>query len=85
MYIQKITLRNYRNFNDFTMKFRKGLNVIIGSNNSGKTAQMALITFPDASREAKPFSLAGNTGKALSQPLGKIPASLRSNSAASEG
>lgn len=43
MYIQKITLRNYRNFNDFTMKFRKGLNVIIGSNNSGKTGLLYAI------------------------------------------
>lgn len=43
MYIQKITLRNYRNFNDFTMQFRKGLNVIIGSNNSGKTGLLNAI------------------------------------------
>lgn len=43
MYIQKITLHNYRNFNDFTMKFRKGLNVIIGSNNSGKTGLLYAI------------------------------------------
>jgi predicted ATP-dependent endonuclease of OLD family len=43
MYIQKISLRNYRNFNDFTMKFRKGLNVIIGSNNSGKTGLLYAI------------------------------------------
>lgn len=43
MHIQKITIRNYRNFNDFTMKFRKGLNVIIGSNNSGKTGLLYAI------------------------------------------
>ena len=43
MYIQKINLRNYRNFNNFTMKFRKGLNVIIGSNNSGKTGLLYAI------------------------------------------
>lgn len=43
MHIKKITLRNYRNFNDFTMKFRKGLNVIIGSNNSGKTGLLYAI------------------------------------------
>lgn len=43
MYIQKITLRNYRNFNNFTMKFRKGLNVMIGSNNTGKTGLLYAI------------------------------------------
>jgi len=37
MHISKIRIQNYRNFSDFSMEFRKGLNVIIGSNNSGKT------------------------------------------------
>lgn len=43
MYINKITIQNYRNFNDFSMEFRKGLNVIIGSNNSGKTGLLYAI------------------------------------------
>ena len=43
MYIRKIKIKNYRNFNDFTMTFRKGLNVIIGSNNSGKTGLLYAI------------------------------------------
>jgi len=37
MYIKEIKLVNYRNFDNFSMEFDKGLNVIIGSNNSGKT------------------------------------------------
>ena len=37
MYIRKVRIQNYRNFANFTMVFQKGLNVIIGSNNSGKT------------------------------------------------
>lgn len=37
MYIKKIKIKNYRNFNDFEMEFNDGLNVIIGANNSGKT------------------------------------------------
>ncbi len=37
MYIQNIKIINYRNFSDFKMTFKDGLNVIIGSNNSGKT------------------------------------------------
>ena len=43
MYISKIHIRNYRNYNDFTMNFHKGLNVIIGSNNSGKTGLLYAI------------------------------------------
>ena len=43
MYINKIHIQNYRNFNDFKMDFYKGLNVIIGSNNSGKTGLLYAI------------------------------------------
>lgn len=43
MYIQKISINNYRNYKDFTMKFHKGLNVIIGANNSGKTGLLTAI------------------------------------------
>lgn len=43
MYISKIHIQNYRNFGDFTMEFHKGLNVIIGANNSGKTGLLHAI------------------------------------------
>ncbi len=43
MHISKIHIKNYRNYNDFTMDFHKGLNVIIGSNNSGKTGLLYAI------------------------------------------
>lgn len=43
MYINKIHIQNYRNYNDFSMTFHKGLNVIIGSNNSGKTGLLYAI------------------------------------------
>lgn len=43
MYINKIHIQNYRNFIDFKMDFHKGLNVIIGSNNSGKTGLLYAI------------------------------------------
>lgn len=43
MYINKIHIQNYRNFSDFTMEFHKGLNVIIGANNSGKTGLLYAI------------------------------------------
>lgn len=44
MHISKIHIQNYRNYNDFTMDFHKGLNVIIGSNNSGKTGLLCAIS-----------------------------------------
>lgn len=37
MYINSIKIKNYRNYENFYMKFKEGLNVIIGSNNAGKT------------------------------------------------
>jgi predicted ATP-dependent endonuclease of OLD family len=37
MHINKISIKNYRNFDDFAMEFHQGLNVIVGANNSGKT------------------------------------------------
>lgn len=37
MYLSKVKIKNYRNFNDTTVLFNSGLNVIIGHNNSGKT------------------------------------------------
>lgn len=43
MYIQKIHIKNYRNFNDFEMEFHEGLNVIVGANNSGKTGLLTAI------------------------------------------
>lgn len=43
MHITKIHLQNYRNFSDFTMEFHKGLNVIVGANNSGKTGLLYAI------------------------------------------
>lgn len=43
MYIKKLCINNFRNFVDFSMEFNKGLNVIIGANNSGKTGLLYAI------------------------------------------
>jgi len=43
MYIKSLKISNYRNFANFEMNFHKGLNVIIGSNNSGKTGLLSAI------------------------------------------
>ena len=37
MYINSIKIKNYRNYENFYMRFKEGLNVIIGANNTGKT------------------------------------------------
>ena len=37
MIIKEITLKNFRNYEDETIKFQEGLNVIIGNNAMGKT------------------------------------------------
>ena len=37
MYINSIKIKNYRNYENFFMQFKEGLNVIKGANNSGKT------------------------------------------------
>jgi putative ATP-dependent endonuclease of OLD family len=37
MYISKVSLKNFRNFTEKEIEFKKGINVIIGHNNAGKT------------------------------------------------
>lgn len=43
MYIKNIEIENYRNFNNFSMEFHDGLNVIVGANNCGKTGLLKAI------------------------------------------
>ncbi len=43
MHLSQIHIENYRNFNNFTMNFQQGLNVILGANNSGKTGLLYAI------------------------------------------
>ncbi len=38
MYIEKFIIKNFRGIEDITLSFNKGLNVLIGENNAGKTA-----------------------------------------------
>lgn len=37
MHISKLTLVNYRNFANATLRFNKGVNTIIGENGAGKS------------------------------------------------
>ena len=59
MYISKIKIENYKGFNNHdTIELKKGINLIIGKNNSGKTAFLEALTFhvnkPHLSKENKP-------------------------------
>ncbi|RXE50285.1 MULTISPECIES: AAA family ATPase [Pseudomonas fluorescens group] len=38
MHISKLTLVNYRNFKNTSLRFHKGVNTIIGENGSGNTS-----------------------------------------------
>jgi putative ATP-dependent endonuclease of OLD family len=38
MYLEKFNIKNFRSIKDISLSFNKGLNVLIGENNSGKTA-----------------------------------------------
>ena len=38
MYLEKIIIKNFRGIEDISLTFNKGLNILIGENNSGKTA-----------------------------------------------
>ena len=37
MYIKQFNIKNFRVFDEISLLFNKGINIIIGENNSGKT------------------------------------------------
>ena len=44
MYISKIRVKNYKSFRDSKdIEFKKGINIIIGQNNAGKTALLEVV------------------------------------------
>lgn len=45
VYLQQLSLENYRNFSEFSIKLDKGVNIIIGPNGSGKTNILESISF----------------------------------------
>ena len=44
MYIARIRVKNFRCFQDMTVDFQPGLNVIIGENNAGKTTLLKALS-----------------------------------------
>ena len=49
-YFKNINLKNFRNFNDFSLDFISGLNIIIGHNGSGKTNILEGISLTEKGR-----------------------------------
>ncbi len=45
MYIKKIRLKNYRNYEEASFEFEKGVNLLVGENGAGKTNVLEAIAF----------------------------------------
>ena len=50
MYISKLTLSNFRNYEEAVFDFHKGVTLIIGENGAGKTNILEAIAFLSALR-----------------------------------
>ncbi len=50
MYIKTLQLKNFRNYSDFSLDLKKGLNFIIGKNATGKTNILEAIYFLEAGK-----------------------------------
>ncbi|WP_254853150.1 ATP-dependent nuclease [Xenorhabdus bovienii] len=45
MYLSELKARNFRQFNNFSMEFNKGLNLLVGENNAGKSSVIDAIRY----------------------------------------
>ena len=45
MYLSELKTKNFRQFNDFSISFNKGLNLLVGENNAGKSSVIDAIRF----------------------------------------
>lgn len=44
MYIQRIVVKNFRLLKDFSIDLEKGLSLVVGKNNSGKTSLLKVLS-----------------------------------------
>lgn len=44
MILNKVKIKNYRNYKDTEVNFNDGINIIVGANNSGKTNILHIIS-----------------------------------------
>lgn len=59
MYLSEIVIQNFRQFDDFTLKFNKGLNLLVGENNAGKSSVIDAIRLVLDTTSAEWVSLKG--------------------------
>ncbi|WP_186843858.1 ATP-dependent nuclease [Acetobacterium tundrae] len=57
MYISKISIENYRNFDSITVDFRDGINLLIGQNNAGKSNLLRALAIIFDSSSKKQLSI----------------------------
>lgn len=83
MHISHLRIKNYRCFQDVTVEFSPGVNVIIGENNSGKTAILSALRQlfgRDAARKVGFFDIYQGIQDFLEPPAVLIAATLSSSS-----
>lgn len=74
MLIESISLKNFRNFSDFSTSFKDGINVIYGPNGSGKTSILEAIAYlsnPRSFRSARDYQLI-KIGEKFFEITGKV-------------
>jgi predicted ATPase len=53
-YLKSLTLKStYRGIDPFTIKFKEGLNIIVGENGAGKSTLLQLLAYPEDNKEIK--------------------------------
>lgn len=57
MYIARLYIKNFKCFSEFEIEFNEGLNVIIGSNNVGKTTIIKAIEYIFNRAVSEPLSI----------------------------
>ncbi len=45
VYLEQLSIENYRNFSEWSIEFDKGINIIVGPNGSGKTNILESISY----------------------------------------
>lgn len=54
IYLKSFNLKSiYRTIEPFTIKFKEGLNIIVGENGSGKSTLLQLLAYPEDNKEIK--------------------------------
>lgn len=72
MYLKYLTIKNFRAIKETTLNFNKGVNVLIGANNSGKTAVIDALRLSLGYKDQKNIYVSKNDFYINSQKIMKI-------------